>query len=57
VEKLENQNYLMGREGEQDDERSPVFKRLSPKKKRGNEIKKGNAIRPHIILLNKGNNK
>jgi len=38
VEKLENQNYLMGREGEQNNERLPVFKRLSPEKKRGNKI-------------------
>jgi hypothetical protein len=42
VEKLENQNYLMGREGEQNNERSPVFKRLSPKKKGQIEFKKGN---------------
>jgi len=40
VEKLENQNYLMGREGEQNNERSPVFKRLSPGKKGEIKFKK-----------------
>jgi hypothetical protein len=54
VEKLENQNYFVGRERAQNNEPSPVFKRLSPKKKGQIEFKKGNAIRPQIILLNKG---
>jgi len=40
VEKLENQNYLMGREGVQKKEPSPVFKRLSPKKNGEMKFKK-----------------
>ena len=54
MEKLQNQNYFVGGEGEQNNNRSPVFKRLSPENKGEMEFKIGNAIRPHIILLNKG---
>jgi hypothetical protein len=51
--KVRKPDFFVGRARAQNNERSPVFKRLSPKKGRI-EFKKGNAIRPHIILLNKG---
>ena len=45
MEKLENQNYFGGRESAQNNERSPVFKRLSPEK-RGNGILKRKCDTP-----------
>jgi len=37
----------MGREGEQNNERLPVFKRLSPEKKGGNKFKRKCDTPPH----------